>query len=158
MSILSEFKAFINRGSVVDLAVGVIIGAAFGRIVTSIVEDLVMPPIGRVTGNLDFSNLYIPLSDKVKPGMSLAAAKAAGPVIAYGNFISILINFLIVAFCVFLLVKGVNALKRREVQKPQEPAALPPDVVVLTEIRDLLKEAIPVRPGERGTERVTRNE
>jgi large conductance mechanosensitive channel len=147
MSVLSEFKAFINRGNVVDLAVGVIIGAAFGKIVTSIVEDLIMPPIGRVTGNLDFSNLYIPLSDKVKPGMSLAAAKAAGPVIAYGNFLSILINFVIVAFCVFLLVKGVNRLKRSEAQKPQEPAALPPDVVVLTEIRDFLKEAVPVRPG-----------
>lgn len=146
MSVFSEFKAFINRGNVVDLAVGVIIGAAFGRIVTSIVEDLVMPPIGRITGNLDFSNLYISLSDKVRPGMSLAAAKAAGPVIAYGNFLSILINFVIVAFSVFLLVKGVNALKRNEAQKPQEPAALPPDVVVLTEIRDLLKEAIPVRP------------
>jgi large conductance mechanosensitive channel len=148
MSILSEFKAFINRGNVVDLAVGVIIGAAFGRIVTSIVEDLVMPPIGKIAGNLDFSNLYIPLSDKITPGMPLAAAKAAGPVIAYGNFLTILINFLIVAFCVFLLVQGVNHLKRSEARKPQEPAALPPDVVVLTEIRDLLKENIPGRPGE----------
>jgi large conductance mechanosensitive channel len=148
MSIFSEFKAFINRGSVVDLAVGVIIGAAFGKIVTSIVEDLVMPPIGKVAGNLDFSNLYIPLSDKITPGMPLAAAKAAGPVIAYGNFLTILINFLIVAFCIFLLVQGVNRLKRKEAQKPQEPAALPPDVVVLTEIRDLLKEGVPVRPGD----------
>ena len=156
MSILSEFKAFINRGNVVDLAVGVIIGAAFGKIVTSIVEDLVMPPIGKVAGNLDFSNLYIPLSDKITPGMPLAAAKAAGPVIAYGNFLTILINFLIVAFCVFLVVKGVNALKRSEAQKPQEPAAVPPDVAVLTEIRDLLKEAIPARPAERKP--VTRNE
>jgi large conductance mechanosensitive channel len=147
MSILSEFKAFINRGNAVDLAVGVIIGAAFGRVVTSIVEDLVMPPIGKIAGNLDFSNLYLPLSDKITPGMPLAAAKAAGPVIAYGNFLTILINFLIVAFCVFLLVQGVNRLKRKEVEKPQEPAALPPDVVVLTEIRDLLKEGVPVRSG-----------
>ena len=149
MSVFSEFKAFINRGNVVDLAVGVIIGAAFGRIVTSIVEDLVMPPVGKIAGNLDFTNLYIPLSDKITPGMPLAAAKAAGPVIAYGNFLTILINFLIVAFCVFLLVQGVNRLKRTEAQKPQEAAAIPPDVAVLTEIRDLLKEGIPVRPGDR---------
>jgi large conductance mechanosensitive channel len=143
MSLFSEFRAFINRGNVVDLAVGVIIGAAFGRIVTSIVEDLVMPPLGKVAGNLDFSNLYLPLSDKITPGMPLAAAKAAGPAIAYGNFLTILINFLIVAFCVFLLVQAVNRLKRKEALKPQEPAAVPPDVVVLTEIRDLLKGSLP---------------
>ncbi|HEY0792265.1 MAG TPA: large conductance mechanosensitive channel protein MscL [Chthoniobacterales bacterium] len=152
MSFYSEFKAFINRGNVVDLAVGVIIGAAFGRIVTSIVEDLVMPPLGKVAGNLDFSNLYLSLSDKVQPGMSLAAAKAAGPVIAYGNFLTVLINFLLVAFCVFLLVQAVNRLKRREALKPQEPAALPPDVVVLSEIRDLLKGGVPVRPSAPPTE------
>jgi large conductance mechanosensitive channel len=148
MSIFSEFKAFINRGSVVDLAVGVIIGAAFGKIVTSIVEDLVMPPIGKVAGNLDFTNLYIPLSDKVTPGMPLAAAKAAGPVVAYGNFLTILINFIIVAFCVFLLVQAVNRLKRNEALKPQELAALPAEVIVLTEIRDLLKENVLVRSSD----------
>src|SRR5690348_12994719 len=148
MSLFSEFKAFINRGSVVDLAVGVIIGAAFGKIVTSIVEDLIMPPIGKVAGNLDFTNLYIPLSAKVTPGMPLAAAKAAGPVIAYGNFLTILINFMIVAFCIFLVVQAVNRLKRKEALKPQEPAAVPPDVIVLTEIRDLLKENIPLRSSE----------
>jgi large conductance mechanosensitive channel len=145
MSLFSEFKAFINRGSVVDLAVGVIIGAAFGKVVSSIVEDLVMPPIGKVAGNLDFTNLYLPLSDKITPGMPLAAAKAAGPVIAYGNFLTTLINFLIIAFCIFLLVQAVNRLKRKEALKPQEPAAVPPDVVVLSEIRDLLKENVPVR-------------
>ena len=140
MSLIQEFKTFINRGNVIDLAVGVIIGGAFGGITKSIIDDLVMPPVGRVLGNVDFSNLYLSLSDAVKPGMSLAAAKAAGPVIAYGNFLTVLINFLILAFIVFLLVQAVNRLKRSEANKAQEPAALPADVVVLTEIRDLLKQ------------------
>jgi large conductance mechanosensitive channel len=107
-----EFKEFAVKGNAIDLAIGVIIGAAFGKIVSSIVEDLLMPPIGRVVGNLDFSNLYIRLSDKVPPGLSLADAKKAGPVFAYGNFITITINFLIVAFCIFLVVRGINRLKR----------------------------------------------
>lgn len=107
-----EFKEFAVKGNAIDLAVGVIIGAAFGKIVSSIVEDLLMPPIGKVVGNLDFSNLYIPLSDKVAPGLALAEARKAGPVFAYGNFISILINFIIVAFCIFLLVRGINKLKK----------------------------------------------
>lgn len=107
-----EFKEFAVKGNVVDLAVGVIIGAAFGKIVTSVVEDLLMPPVGRLLGNLDFSNLYIPLSDKVKPGLALVEAKKLGPVFAYGNFISITINFVIVAFCIFLLVKGINRMKQ----------------------------------------------
>jgi large conductance mechanosensitive channel len=107
-----EFKEFAVKGNAIDLAVGVIIGAAFGKIVTSIVEDMLMPPIGRVVGNLDFSNLYLPLSDKIAPGLSLADAKKAGPVFAYGNFISVTINFLIVAFCIFLLVRGINRMKR----------------------------------------------
>ncbi|MGZ5019752.1 MAG: large conductance mechanosensitive channel protein MscL [Chthoniobacterales bacterium] len=107
-----EFKEFAVKGNAIDLAVGVIIGAAFGKIVTSIVEDLIMPPIGKAVGNLDFSNLYIPLSDKITAGMSLAEAKKAGPVLAYGNFLSITINFLIVAFCIFLVVKAINKMKR----------------------------------------------
>ncbi|HJT46399.1 MAG TPA: large conductance mechanosensitive channel protein MscL [Chthoniobacterales bacterium] len=107
-----EFKEFAVKGNAIDLAVGVIIGAAFGKIVTSIVEDLLMPPIGRVVGNLDFSNLYLPLSDKVTQGLSLAEAKKLGPVFAYGNFISILINFVIIAFCIFLMVKMINKMKK----------------------------------------------
>jgi large conductance mechanosensitive channel len=107
-----EFKEFAVKGNAIDLAVGVIIGAAFGRIVTSIVEDLLMPPIGKVLGNLDFSNMYVPLSDKVAHGLSLADAKKAGPVFAYGNFITITINFAIVALCVFLLVKAINKMKK----------------------------------------------
>ncbi len=113
-----EFKEFAVKGNAIDLAVGVIIGAAFGKIVTSIVEDLLMPPIGRVVGNLDFSNLYIRLSDKVAPGLSLADARKAGPVFAYGNFITTTINFLIVAFCIFLVVKGINHLKRPKTGPP----------------------------------------
>jgi len=107
-----EFKEFAVKGNAIDLAVGVIIGAAFGKIVTSIVEDLLMPPIGRAVGNLDFSNLYVPLSDKVTPGLSLAEAKKLGPVLAYGNFITITINFVIVAFCIFLVVKMINKMKK----------------------------------------------
>ena len=114
-----EFKEFAVKGNAIDLAVGVIIGAAFGKIVTSIVEDLLMPPIGRAVGNLDFSNLYVPLSDKVTPGLSLVEAKKLGPVFAYGNFITTTINFVIIAFCIFLLVRMINKMK-----KPS-PAAAP---------------------------------
>ena len=113
-----EFKEFAVKGNAIDLAVGVIIGVAFGKIVSSIVEDVLMPPIGRVVGNLDFSNLYVPLSDKVTPGLSLAEAKKLGPVFAYGNFITIAINFVIVAFCIFLLVKGINKLKQPKAGPP----------------------------------------
>src|SRR5206468_10861038 len=102
-----EFKEFAVKGNAIDLAVGVIIGAAFGKIVTSIVEDLLMPPVGRLVGNLDFSNLYLPLSDKITPGLPLAEAKKLGPVFAYGSFITITINFVIVAFCIFLVVRGI---------------------------------------------------
>ena len=109
---LKEFKEFAVKGNAIDLAVGVIIGAAFGKIITSIVEDLLMPPIGRAAGNLDFSNMYVPLSDKIAPGLSLADAKKLGPVFAYGNFLTVTINFLIVAFCVFLMVKAINRMKK----------------------------------------------
>ncbi len=146
MSIVQEFKEFINKGNVVDLAVGVIIGAAFGKVVTSVVEDVVMPPIGKILGNLDFSNLYLPLSDKVTPGLGLADAKKLGPVLAYGNFITVLINFLIIGFCIFLIVKALNKMKRREEAKPAKVAEVPADVVLLTEIRDLLRSS--ARPSE----------
>ena len=116
---LKEFKEFAMRGSVLDLAVGVIIGAAFGKIVASLVDDVIMPPIGRLLGHVDFSNLFINLSDKTYD--TLAAAKAAGaPTLNYGNFINTIINFLIVAFAIFLVVRSVN----RWTQKPA-PAAAP---------------------------------
>ena len=133
---LKEFKEFIQRGNVVDLAVGVVIGVAFGKIVTSFVDDVLMPPVGKMLGGADFSNLFINLSGKDYP--SVAAAKAAGAAtLNYGIFFNNIINFVIVAFAVFLVVKAVN--------KMQKPAAPPPppgpttDQKLLTEIRDLLK-------------------
>ncbi|HMO25707.1 MAG TPA: large conductance mechanosensitive channel protein MscL [Tepidisphaeraceae bacterium] len=178
MGIVKEFREFVMRGNVVDLAVGVIIGAAFGKTVTSLVEDVLMSPIGKLVGGLDFSNMYLSLSPVVDAKnaelarqaaaaaatqpvaeagalesltsvvqltqfLPLAEAKKLGPVIAYGNFITVLINFLIVAFCIFLVIKAMNTAKRRfEREKAVEAAApeVPPaDVQLLAEIRDLLK-------------------
>jgi large conductance mechanosensitive channel len=148
MKIVEEFKTFIMRGNVVDLAVGVIIGAAFGKIVTALTADLIMPPIGRVVGNLDFTNLYIPLSDKVtqaqadfvtkNPGghLALVDAQKIGPVLAWGDFITVSLDFLIVAVCIFLLVKGINTLSRRQEAAPPPPTN---EEILLREIRDLLK-------------------
>ena len=137
---LNEFKAFIARGNVMDLAVGVIIGGAFGGIVKSLVDDIIMPIVGAVFGGFDFSNYFIPLSHAVT-APTLAAARAQGAVFAYGNFITVLINFLILAWIIFLMVKGVNTL-RKQVERKEEKvvAAAPPpaDVALLTEIRDLL--------------------
>jgi large conductance mechanosensitive channel len=140
---LKEFKEFALKGNVVDLAVGVVIGAAFGPIVTSLVNDILMPPIGLVVGGVDFSNLFVVLKDGAKaapPYESLAAAKAAGAVtINFGVFINVLINFLIVALAVFFLVKGINRLRR---QTPVIPAPVAPSrsEVLLEEIRDALKQ------------------
>jgi len=140
MKIIEEFKAFAVRGNVVDLAIGVIIGAAFGKIVNSVIEDLIMPVIGKAIGNVDFSNLYFPLSDKIQKvndqWPALVDAKKLGPVFAYGDFITIFINFIILAFCIFLLIKGMN-----RVIKKAEAAPVPPTLTeqLLVEIRDLLK-------------------
>jgi large conductance mechanosensitive channel len=128
-----EFREFIARGNVVDLAVGVIIGAAFGAVVKSLVEQVVMPPIGLATGGLDFSQLKYVL----KPAD--VAAKTTEVAISYGAFVNTLINFLIVAFVIFLLVKAVNSLKRQEAAAPSAPPAPTPTETLLTEIRDLLK-------------------
>lgn len=139
MSFVSDFKEFAVKGNAMDLAVGVIIGAAFGKIVDSIVKDLIMPVVGAVFGGFDFSNLYFALST-VPAGVdnTLAAVREAGvPVLAYGNFLTILINFLILALIVFTLVKQLNRLKREA--PPAAPAATPEDVVLLREIRDSLK-------------------
>ena len=131
------FKKFIVRGNVVDLAVGVIIGAAFGAIVTSLVGDVIMPIIGAATGGLDFSNYFIPLSAKVT-ATNLADAKKQGAVLAYGNFITLTLNFLIVAFVMFIVIRLMNRLKRREEAKPAPPKPSE-EVMLLAEIRDLLK-------------------
>ena len=133
---IEEFKKFALRGNVVDLAIGVIIGAAFGAIVTSLVGDIVMPIIGSITGGLDFSNYFVPLSSKVT-ATSLAEAKKQGAVLAYGNFLTIAINFIIIAFALFLAVKGVNRIKAAE----PPPPAPSKEVQLLTEIRDALKKS-----------------
>ena len=135
---LTEFREFAMKGNVVDLAVGVIIGAAFGAIVTSLVGDIIMPLIGAATGGLDFSNYFAPLS-KAVTATNLADAKKQGAVIAYGSFLTLTINFIIVAFVLFLVIRAMNTLKRKEETKPAEPAKPSAEVVLLTEIRDLLK-------------------
>lgn len=138
MSMLQEFKTFAIKGNVMDLAVGVIIGAAFAKIVDSVVGDLIMPVVGRVIGGLDFSSFFILLSD-VPPGvaMNLADLRNAGvPVFAFGNFITILINFIILAFIIFMLVSWINRLRA---EAPPPPPADPEEVKLLREIRDSLK-------------------
>jgi large conductance mechanosensitive channel len=131
---LEEFKKFAMRGNVVDLAVAVIIGAAFGAIVNSLVADIIMPIIGAVTGGLDFSNYFLPLSSKVTAA-TLAEAKKQGAVLAWGNFLTLVLNFLIIAFALFLAVKGISRLKT----EAPAPAAPSQEVLLLTEIRDALK-------------------
>jgi large conductance mechanosensitive channel len=135
---LKEFQEFIAKGNVMDLAVGVIIGGAFGLIVGSLVDDIIMPVVGAVFGGFDFSNYFVPLSSSVTAD-SLAEARKQGAVFAYGNFITVVINFLILAWIIFLMVKAVNNMRRRlERQKEAAAAPPPPDVQLLTEIRDLL--------------------
>jgi large conductance mechanosensitive channel len=138
MGFFSEFKEFAVKGNVVDLAVGVIIGGAFGKIVDSVVNDLIMPLVGKVVGGLDFSNYYIALAGQTA-GLPLADAKKAGAVFAYGSFITVALNFAILAFIIFLMIKQINRLKREEPAAPAAPAATPEDVVLLREIRDSLK-------------------
>ena len=148
MGMIKEFKEFAIKGNMVDMAVGIIIGGAFGLIIKSLIADVIMPLVGVVTGgDVDFSNIYIPLSDAVKqakeanPGLPLADARELGSVLAMGNFITILINFLILAFVIFIMVKMMNNAKKK-FEKEQEaapPAAPAADIVLLEEIRDLLK-------------------
>ena len=133
MSMLQEFKAFAMRGNVMDMAVGIVIGAAFGKIVTSLVSDIIMPPIGWITGGVDFSKLkwVIKPADNTNP-----AHKIAEVAISYGAFINTIITFIIIAFAIFMVIKGMNRLQRKQ---EAAPAAPPADVALLTEIRDLLK-------------------
>ena len=134
---LEEFQKFALRGNVIDLAIGVIIGAAFGAIVNSLVGDMIMPVVGAITGGLDFSNYFLPLSSKVTAD-SLAEAKKQGAVLAYGNFLTIVINFLIIATVLFFAIRAISRFQTKEAEKPSPPK-LSPEVVLLTEIRDLLK-------------------
>ena len=146
MKLLDEFKEFAMKGNVVDLAVGVIIGAAFNKIVESLVGDVVMPIIGRIVGKLDFSNLFIVLGD-VPPGtaLTLDALKKAGiPVLAWGNFLTVAVNFVILAFIIFLMVRQINRMRRANAPtaaQAAEPAPPPEDVMLLREIRDSLRGA-----------------
>ena len=137
MSFGSEFKEFAVKGNVMDLAVGVIIGAAFGKIVDSVVNDLILPLVSKFTGGLDFSNYFIPLAGQTST--VLADAKKAGAVFAYGNFITVAINFIILAFIIFLMVKQINKLKKAQPPVVAAPAPTPEDVMLLREIRDSLK-------------------
>ena len=139
---LQEFKQFAMRGNVVDMAVGIIIGAAFGKIVESLVKDLIMPPIGMLLGKVDFANLFVVLRDGAKPGpyLSVDAAQKAGAVtFNYGVFINTCISFIIVAFAVFVLIRAINRMKQKEAEAPAAPAPTPEDVLLLREIRDALK-------------------
>src|SRR6187401_1649558 len=140
MSFASEFREFAVKGNVVDLAVGVIIGAAFGKIVDSLVKDIIMPIVGRIFGGLDFSNYFVilapPPAGYSGPTTYDALSKAGVPLLAWGNFVTVLINFLILAFIIFMMVRAINRLRRAE---PPPPAATPEDVVLLREIRDALK-------------------
>jgi large conductance mechanosensitive channel len=137
---LKEFRDFAMKGNVVDLAIAVIIGAAFGAIVTSLVGDIIMPIIGVATNGLDFSNYFVALSSKVT-ATNLADARKQGAVLAYGNFLQLVVNFAIVAFSLFIVIKIMNQLKRNEAAKPAEPPKPTAEVVLLTEIRDLLKKS-----------------
>ena len=141
MSMMSEFKEFAMKGNVLDMAVGVIIGGAFGKIVSSVVSDILMPPIGLLMGHVDFSSLFIPLSQEAA-GKSLAAAKAAGaPTINYGVFLQTVLDFVILAFVIFFVVKQVNRLRTQP--PPGPPPAPPKEERLLTEIRDILKNQRP---------------
>jgi large conductance mechanosensitive channel len=137
-TMLQEFKDFAMKGNVVDLAIGVIIGGAFGKIVESMVADIIMPIIGAITGGIDFSNLYLSLGAKVAAGTGYADAKKAGAMLGYGNFLTFVVNFLIIAWVLFLVVKAMNKMKKAEVPAPAAAPEPSDEVKLLTQIRDAL--------------------
>ncbi|UCF90160.1 MAG: large conductance mechanosensitive channel protein MscL [Desulfobacterales bacterium] len=138
MSLMQEFKEFAVKGNAVDMAVGIIIGGAFGKIVSSLVNDVIMPPIGRLLGNVDFTGLFINLSSTSYTTLG-EAQKAGAPTLNYGNFIQTVIDFLIIAFAIFMMIKGINVLRKKEEEKPAEPPKPSEEVLLLQEIRDALK-------------------
>jgi len=138
MSFVTEFKEFAVKGNVMDLAVGVIIGGAFGKIVDSVVNDLIMPLVGKAVGGLDFTNYYVALAGQDST-LPLVEAKKLGAVFAYGSFLTVLLNFIILAFIIFMMIKQVNRLKNEAPAAPAAPAPTPEDVLLLREIRDSLK-------------------
>jgi len=135
---LDEFKKFAMRGNVVDMAVGIVIGAAFGKIVSSVVNDIIMPPMGLLMGGVDFSNLFLDLSRSGYTTLALAE-EAGAPLIKYGVFINTVLDFLIVAFAIFMVIKGMNTLNKKEEEAPAEPPKPSPEVELLTDIRDALR-------------------
>ena len=137
MGFMTEFKEFAVKGNVVDLAVGVIIGGAFGKIVDSLVNDVIMPLVGKVGGGLDFSNYFLPLAGQT--ATTLAEAKKSGAVLAYGSFLTVALNFVILAFIIFVMVRQINRLRKDAAPPPAPPAPTPEDIVLLREIRDSLK-------------------
>jgi large conductance mechanosensitive channel len=138
MGLMKEFKEFAVKGNALDMAVGIIIGAAFGRIVSSIVNDVIMPPIGRLLGNVDFSGLFINLGSTAYQTLA-EAQKAGAPTLNYGSFIQTVFDFLIVAWAVFMMVKGINTMKKKAESKPVEPPKPSEEVVLLQEIRDAIR-------------------
>lgn len=138
MGFIKEFKEFAIKGNVIDLAVAVVIGGAFGKIVTSLVNDIIMPPIGLLLGDADFTSLFIPLDGNQYESLE-AAAEAAAPVLAYGSFIQTVVEFLIIALAIFTVIKGINSLKKKKEAEPAAPPAPTPSEKLLEEIRDLLK-------------------
>jgi large conductance mechanosensitive channel len=138
MGMMQEFKEFAMKGNVVDLAVGVIVGAAFSKIVDSLVQDIIMPPIGRLIGGLDFANYYLPLNGQAA-NLSLVEAKKLGAVLAYGNFLTILLNFIILAFIIFQMVRMLQKARKAEPAPTETPAPTAEDILLLREIRDALK-------------------
>ena len=139
MGFIKEFKEFAMKGNVMDMAVGVIIGGAFGKIVTSLVNDVLMPIISLCTGGIDFTNLFVNLSDDTKYATLAAAQEAGASIFAYGSFIQNIIDFIIIAFCIFLMIKGMNKLSRKKEEPEPEAPAGPTQEELLAEIRDLLK-------------------
>lgn len=136
---LQEFKKFAMRGNVVDLAIGVIIGAAFSKIIDSLVNDIIMPIIGRIAGGLDFTNYFVGLTPAASQAATYDAAKKAGATLGYGTFLTVSVNFLIIAWVLFLVIKGINRVSKREQEAPAAPPPPTKDQELLTEIRDLLK-------------------
>lgn len=137
MSLMKEFKEFAIKGNAMDMAVGIIIGAAFGKIVSSLVNDVIMPPIGKLMGNVDFTGLFVNLGATTYETLA-EAQKAGAPTLNYGNFLQVMVDFLIVAWAVFMLVKGINSLKKKEEEKPADPPKPSEEVLLLREIRDAM--------------------
>ncbi|MBJ6118341.1 large conductance mechanosensitive channel protein MscL [Pontibacter sp. BT310] len=140
MGMIKEFKEFAMRGNVMDLAIGIIIGAAFSGLVNSVVNDLFMPLVGALIGDMDFSNLYVPLASEVPTGLALEEARKLGAVFAWGNFITVLLNFLILAFIIFMIIKAMNRMMRKKAAAPDVPPAPTKEEVLLTEMRDALRQ------------------